>query len=306
MATVPRGELEVIEYVPRQADLDADSADHAHKHEDPWGRLRLENRTLMSCAAGAAALALHVLVVAPVLWTGGPYQHQQRHTYQGNVAALQWVILADFSDHSAIIKPHLRVAPSLVPVALTDPLRILLASVSPAEVSDSSSAQADPQSSLGATYGRYLGQIQARVDRAWQRPRTAIGAPLFRCQVHVDQDAVGRVQEITLLECNGGSSWQLSLVHAIQSASPLPAPSNPAVFARHILLAFRAMAYSPGAPVQLYAPPTAVLASDQRNERADASLNAFRTLREAAQAQKPRVLKLQIEGSKVDVEPDPQ
>lgn len=282
---MPRGELEVIEYVPRQAAFDA------------------ESRLLMSCAAGLAALALHVILVAPVLWVGGLSQHRQKDAYQGNVADLQWVVLPESMSRSAIVKPHSPASPSLMPIAVT--YSLLAPALSPvvAEISDSGAAHSDAESGLGMLYGRYLGQIRARIDRAWQRPRTAIGAPLFQCQVQVDQDHVGRVQEITLLECNGASAWQLSLVHAIQSASPLPAPSNPAVFARHVLLAFRAMAYSPGAPVQLYAPPTAVLAS-ARNGRADASLNAFRTLREAAQAQKPRVLKLRIEGSKVEVEPD--
>jgi hypothetical protein len=156
-------------------------------------------------------------------------------------------------------------------------------------------------------YGRYLGQIQARIERAWLRPRGAIGAPIFQCQVQVDQDGVGRVQEVMLLECNGGSPWQLSLVHAIELASPLPAPSDPAVFVHHILLEFRAVAYSPGASAQLYEPPlSAVPTRDAENGRDGSSRNAFQTLREAAQAQKPRVLKLQIEGSKVEVEPDRQ
>lgn len=306
MANVPRGRLEVIEYVPRQVAFDVVSADHTYKSVRFWNRLRLENRMLMSCAAAFAALALHVFLVVPVLWAAGFSQDRQKQTYQGDVADLQWVVLADSLSHSAIVKPRSLASPTLTPIAVTYPLLAPALSPVVAEVSDSRAAASDAESGFGTLYGRYLEQIRARIDRAWQRPRSAIGAPLFQCQVQVDQDAVGRVQEITLLECNGGSSWQLSLVHAIQSASPLPAPSNPAVFSRHILLAFRAMAYSPGAPVQLYAPPTAVLASDQRNERADASLNAFRTLREAAQAQKPRVLKLQIEGSKVDVEPDPQ
>jgi hypothetical protein len=155
-------------------------------------------------------------------------------------------------------------------------------------------------------YGRYLGQIRARIDRAWQRPRTAIGAPIFQCQVQVDQDSVGRVQQVTLLDCNGDAPWQVSLVHAIEAASPLPAPSDPAVFVHHVLLAFRAVAYSPGEPAELYEPARAVPANYEQNGRDASSLKAFQALREATRAQKPRVLKLQIEGSKVEVEPDRQ
>jgi hypothetical protein len=172
----------------------------------------------------------------------------------------------------------------------------------PAQDSDSGNAQTDGQSGFGEKYGRYLGQIRARIDRAWLRPRSAIGAPIFQCQVQVDQDSGGRVQEVTLLECNGGASWQLSLVHAIQAASPLPAPSDRAVFVHHVLLAFRAMAYAPGEPADLYEPVRVTPAGDE-SER---TVNAFQALREATQAHKSRVLKLQIEGSKVDVEPDRQ
>jgi hypothetical protein len=155
-------------------------------------------------------------------------------------------------------------------------------------------------------YGRYLGQIHARIDRAWRRPRSAIGAPIFQCQVQLDQDSVGRVDEITLLECNGGTPWQLSLVRAIEAASPLPAPPDPAVFVHHVLLEFRAAAYSPGASAQLYEPPSAVPATYDPDQRDTLSGNAFQALREAARAQKPRVVELRIEGSKVEVEPDRQ
>ncbi|MHB8811831.1 MAG: TonB C-terminal domain-containing protein [Steroidobacteraceae bacterium] len=155
-------------------------------------------------------------------------------------------------------------------------------------------------------YGRYLGQIHARIDRAWRRPRTAIGAPIFQCQVQLDQDGLGRVQEITLLECNGGTPWQLSLVHAIEAASPLPAPPSPAVFTRYVLIAFRATAYSAGAPAELYEPPRPARVSDGPGERDNLSQHAFQALREAAQAKKPRAIGLQIDGSKVEVEPDRQ
>jgi TonB-like protein len=170
----------------------------------------------------------------------------------------------------------------------------------------SGSAQADGPSGLGTMYGRYLGQIHARIDRAWRRPRTAIGAPIFQCQVQLDQDSSGRVEEVTLLECNGDTSWQVSLVQAIEAASPLPAPPTPAVFAPHVLVAFRATAYTPAAPAELYQSPTAVAVNDAPGERDSQSQNAFQALREAAQAQKPGAIGLRIEGSKVEVEPDRQ
>jgi hypothetical protein len=299
---VPRGDLEVVEYVPRQGMLDAVPARDTHKSE----RLSkcFESRTLMSMATAFAAVALHVLFIGPVLWAGGISQQQQAERYRGDIADLQWVVLAESSGHSAIIRPRLSTSLSLTPIGVTDPLPPLR--LSPPVGVSSSSAQPDGQSGLGAPYGRYLGQIRARIDRAWLRPRSAIGAPIFQCQVQVDQDSEGRVQEVTLLECNGPTPWQLSLVHAIQAASPLPAPSDPSLFVHHVLLAFRAVAYSSGQPAELYEPPRAAMVTDTPHARDSNSQNAFQTLREAAQARRSAVMKLQIEGSKVEVEPDRQ
>jgi hypothetical protein len=39
---------------------------------------------------------------------------------------------------------------------------------------------------------------------------------------------------VTLDTCNGSPEWQLSVVHAVQLASPLPAPPDQRVFARRI------------------------------------------------------------------------
>lgn len=295
-----------MEYVPRQGVLDVVSASRPYQFEAFRNRLRLENRTIASCAAALAALAIHISLLAPVLWAAGVSQHRQAQQYRGDVADLQWVVLADSPGHSAIMKPQPPGSPVMTPIGVTDALPALPVIPSPAEPLDSNNTQPDGESSLGALYGRYLGQIQARIERAWQRPRTAIGAPIFQCRVEIDQDSTGRVQATTLVACNGDPRWQLSLVQAIQAASPLPAPPNPAVFVHHVLLAFRAMAYSPSAAAQLYAPPSVARVNDEPNEGDSSSQNAIEVLREAAQARTPRVLKLQIEGSRVDVEPERQ
>jgi hypothetical protein len=103
-------------------------------------------------------------------------------------------------------------------------------------------------------FGIYSGQIRARVERLWRRPRTpvndsvsaeqpAIASESFQCQVQVIQDETGRVQEVLLPQCNGSAAWQRSLVMAIQQASPLPAPPSPRVFARSIALNFVGVPY---------------------------------------------------------------
>jgi len=50
----------------------------------------------------------------------------------------------------------------------------------------------------------------------------------------------GEVQEVTLQRCNDDPTWQVSLVQAIQRASPLSAPPNEDVFSDVITLSFAA------------------------------------------------------------------
>jgi len=111
--------------------------------------------------------------------------------------------------------------------------------------------------------GIYTGQIQARIDRVWRRPRTPVNevtesaAPAdsgatFQCEAQIVQDAAGNVQEILLPRCNGSASWRRSLVMAIQQASPLPAPPSAKVFSRSIVLNFIGIPYIAGSPVDEY------------------------------------------------------
>jgi hypothetical protein len=123
--------------------------------------------------------------------------------------------------------------------------------------------------------GIYTGQIRARIERVWRRPRTPVdedgessdkrmaNAP-FECLVTIVQDATGRVQETELLRCNGSPTWQRSLVVAINQASPLPAPPDPTVFARTVTLNFIGFAFAPGMSADEYEirSPTARAAAD--------------------------------------------
>ena len=130
---------------------------------------------------------------------------------------------------------------------------------------------------LSKMYGRYVGQISSRIERAWMRPRTPIGAPSFSCQVRIIQDTMGNVMEVTLVKCNGDVRWQLSLVQAIQSASPLPAPPDPDVFSRTVHLAFSSEAYSPQSAIDGYEPLASarVAQAVQDARRADDALAHF-------------------------------
>ena len=287
------GSLEVIEFEPRQAIADAPPPDHPPESEHLLRRLRFEPRTLRSCAAALAVLTVHALLITPALWGGGSSREIQVQRYR-NDTALQWVVLQDSSGHAAIIGSPSSPPPTMKAIRVTNAPRML-----PTIPAEPTSEWPDGQSGLSAMNGRYLGQMRARIERAWLRPRTSIGAPIFECQVQVDQDIDGRVLAVTLVECNGGTRWQLSLVHAIEAASPLPAPPNPAAFLHHVLLTFRAMAYSPDAAAQLYVPPKAVTADDEPDAN-----DAWQALGEAARAHTGKRVLLRIEGSKVEFESD--
>jgi TonB C terminal len=119
--------------------------------------------------------------------------------------------------------------------------------------------------------GIYTGQIRARIDRVWRRPRTPVNednppaatadaGDSFQCQAQIVQDGGGNVQEILLPRCNGTAAWQRSLVQAIQQASPLPAPPSVKAFNHSISLEFIGLPYAAGSPVDEYELDTSKLA----------------------------------------------
>lgn len=86
-------------------------------------------------------------------------------------------------------------------------------------------------------YGRYISQIKARIERAWDLP---IGSSVneFSCQAQIKQKKDGAVEEVTLVRCDEDVDWQMSLVKAIEQASPLSAPPNESAFTSLISVIF--------------------------------------------------------------------
>jgi hypothetical protein len=116
---------------------------------------------------------------------------------------------------------------------------------------ESSASQADIIARTQLT-GLYEGQIRARIERAWLRPRDVLESERFRCRVLIRQQANGIVREVELQQCNGSWRWQQSLVNAIFSSSPLPAPPNPKVFTDVFSMQFESVAYVQGLPAEMY------------------------------------------------------
>jgi hypothetical protein len=137
-------------------------------------------------------------------------------------------------------------------------------------------ADAGDAATRALMFGRYMGQISTRIERAWMRPRSPVneiaqgssvaaaqagaaktsadGDQTFRCDVQIRQDAHGNVEEVLLLDCNGTEAWRHSLVTAINQASPLPAPPTPKVFTRALTMSFEGHAYGSRDPEGDYEP----------------------------------------------------
>lgn len=218
---------------------------------------------------------------------------------------MQWIVL-DMAPASNAITPS-NISPRLVAVApptmAPSDLAAALAQLDAAlngsaaqKTSSSTTDSATDGTALVAMAGRYVGQINAHIDRAWLRPRTPIGAPIFSCRVRIDQDEAGNVLGVTLESCNGDTRWRRSLVQAIESASPLPAPPDPAVFAATVHMSFQAQAYTPGAPASEYE-PARLAEAGLAAPPAQRTQQALKLFRDALQkAHSNEVIKLTITG----------
>ena len=251
-----------------------------------------DERTQRHVAVAVLVISVHALVLASVLL--GESNVPSERALLGADSVIHGVILEVASPRVAGAPP--RLSPPVLRAVSIDAL-------APARTF-SAMPRAAPiawQPALAVLYGRYLGQIQARIERAWLRPRTAIGADLFRCRVRIDQRRDGAVGDITLQRCNGSWAWQASLVRAIEDASPLSAPANPAAFTPQVVLEFRSTAYAPGAPAGQFAPapPPAVL----RAKATVVALTEIRALRrrKVGGLRGPGVIELDIAGSQVHV-----
>jgi histidinol-phosphate/aromatic aminotransferase/cobyric acid decarboxylase-like protein len=117
--------------------------------------------------------------------------------------------------------------PVLTRVLLTLPFKIDRLPEAAAEHAAAAGEYPDQATADHALVGPYRDQVLALVDRAWLRPQIAIGAPEFACHVRIDQSPSGEIENVALEKCDPNVRWRLSLLSAIRSASPLPAPPDP-------------------------------------------------------------------------------
>ncbi len=99
---------------------------------------------------------------------------------------------------------------------------------------------AEEQSRLGAQdaglQNRYVADLRAKIERAWNRPPSARQG--IRCVVEVTQVPGGTVTDVRVAECNGDAAVVESIKLAVFRASPLPTPPEASLFQRKLHLEF--------------------------------------------------------------------
>ena len=88
--------------------------------------------------------------------------------------------------------------------------------------------------------GIYLGQVRARIERAWESAANRGSTrDTAGCEVRVTQDRRGRVLDVAFGDCRVPSSERESLVRTIRGAAPLPAPPADSPFSSQVALSLR-------------------------------------------------------------------
>jgi hypothetical protein len=224
-------------------------------------------------------LLVHFLVLGSVLHQPRPPEPQGAgaHRIESAKPVEEFVIVTLNSDHRREDTDPLKQTASFAPALNKPSITGFLPDFPPIDVAAAEETASQPSANAGdpevraLMLGRYTAQISARIARAWIRPRTTVNDSehfprsktalnavppaadgTFSCLVQIRQDALGNVQEVLLLQCNGTATWQRSLVIAINQSSPLPAPPTPSVFTGAVNIAFEAQEYRPGMPPEGY------------------------------------------------------
>jgi hypothetical protein len=124
------------------------------------------------------------------------------------VGRLEAVLLDDASQEVPPPEPAVQV-PAQVSVLVAAPSLIEAATEAPPE---------DPLEGL------YVGQVRARIERAWQVSHVATDQAAMPCTVTVNQNAQGEVVDVQIGECALGAADPEAIRRVVRGASPLPAP----------------------------------------------------------------------------------
>jgi hypothetical protein len=155
-----------------------------------------------------------------------------------------WIIEEHQTAHANSSQLQL-LEPTLTQLSLSLPSPVVSPTIQEPDVSVAKGRRHPADESATPEFAAsYLGLVNDRIDRVWQRPKVPIGAPVFSCRVRIAQDSHGTIQKVTLEECDDNVFWRLSLLNAIQTASPLPAPADPSLFHSTLHVLFKSTRFS--------------------------------------------------------------
>jgi colicin import membrane protein len=83
---------------------------------------------------------------------------------------------------------------------------------------------------------QYIARLAARIQNAWIKPPSARAG--LDCIVNITQSPGGEVLSAHVSQCNGDAAARQSIENAVYRASPLPAPPDPALFERNLVIHF--------------------------------------------------------------------
>lgn len=225
-----------------------------------------------------ATVLVHLLISAPLVL--GYAAHKSKPKTPDGIGSVAWaskgeraeaMILLDLSQLSASEEQDLEKPDIDAEGIVLEELKMMLVSLDPkppaelpideADLAETSNVAAGDPTGSAALFGRYMGQVSARIERAWMRPRTAIEGGHFECRARIHQGRHGDVLSIELEGCGNDEAWKRSLTSAILRASPLSAPPEPWLFTETITLKFSADQYVAGqSPEYQFEPVTMQIA----------------------------------------------
>ncbi|MBI3188964.1 MAG: cell envelope integrity protein TolA [Gammaproteobacteria bacterium] len=83
---------------------------------------------------------------------------------------------------------------------------------------------------------QYLLQIEQHISRRWIQPAQMSSG--WQCEVKVQQNAMGDILSVQMVNCNGSEAFRSSVEQAVNKSSPLPVPRDPDVFDKTIRFTF--------------------------------------------------------------------
>jgi TonB C terminal len=219
--------------------------------------MRLAKRTAAGNVGVAAAVLLHLLFFAVVFWGVGAPKTTRLPDAVGAGAnsgrqdgiSRERMVVIQLSPEVSNASTEPTESPQMAEVEkqrsllqVTGPDTIPLPPLEfdeEGEATEASEAEIIARTKLA---GLYESQIRARIERAWVQPAEPVRALVYSCRVKVRQRRDGQVENVILDDCEGSYEWLKSLVKAIYSASPLPGPPHPGVFAYSFSMQFRSVA----------------------------------------------------------------